>query len=67
MIVANGPKKIIKVPPGGNVQAAIEKAASGDIVELQAGAVYNGTINLPNKPLTDFVTIQSSSRRSARR
>ncbi len=61
VIVANGPKKIIKVPPGGNVQAAIEKAASGDIVELQAGAVYYGTINLPNKPLTDFVTIQSSA------
>ncbi len=60
VIVANGGKKIIKVPPGGNVQAAIEKAESGDIVELQAGAVYSGTISLPNKPLTDFVTIQSS-------
>ena len=52
--------KIIRVPPGGNVQAAIEKANSGDIVELQAGAVYSGTLTLPNKPLTDFVTIQSS-------
>jgi len=60
VIVANGDKKIIRVPPGGNVQAAIEKANSGDIVELQAGAVYSGTITLPNKPLTDFVTIQSS-------
>ncbi len=53
--------RIIKVPPGGNVQAAIEMANGGDIVELQAGAVYNGMISLPNKPLTDFVTIQSSS------
>lgn len=61
IIVANGPKKIIKVPPGGNVQAAIEKADSGDIVELQAGAVYSGTVSLPNKPLNDFVTIQSSA------
>jgi hypothetical protein len=61
VIVANGTKKIIKVPPGGNVQAAIEKAESGDIVELQAGAVYSGTINLPNKPLSGFVTIQSSA------
>jgi len=61
IIIESGGKRIIKVPPGGNVQAAIEKAKSGDIVELQAGAVYSGTINLPNKPLTDFVTIQSSA------
>lgn len=61
VITTNGTKRVIKVPPGGNVQAAIEKADSGDIVELQAGAVYSGTISLPNKPLTDFVTIQSSA------
>lgn len=60
VIVANGQTRIIRVPPGGNVQAAIEKAESGDIVELQAGGVYSGTINLPNKPLTGYVTIQSS-------
>ncbi len=53
--------RVIKVPPGGNVQAAIEMARSGDIVELQAGAVYSGTINLPNLPHTDLVTIQSSA------
>ena len=57
----NGAGRIIKVPPGGNVQSAIEQATSGDIVELQAGAVYFGEIKLPNKPLTDFVTIQSSA------
>ena len=55
---ANG--RVIKVPPGGNLQAALEQATSGDIVELQAGATYNGQISLPNKPLTDFVTIRSS-------
>ena len=59
--VQNGASRIIKVPPGGNVQAAIEQATGGDIVELQAGAVYFGEIKLPNKPLTDFVTIQSSA------
>ncbi len=52
--------RVIKVPPGGNVQAALEQATSGDIVELQAGAVYNGQISLPSKTLTDFVTIRSS-------
>ncbi len=61
MIVSNDNAKIIRVPPGGNVQAAIEMANSGDVVELQAGAVYNGTISLPNKPLTDFVTIRSTA------
>lgn len=53
--------RIIRVPPGGNIQAALNAAQSGDIVELQAGATYSGTINLPNKPLTDFVTIRSSA------
>jgi len=52
--------KIIKVPPGANLQSAIDQAASGDIVELQAGAVYSGQINLKNKPLTDYITIRSS-------
>lgn len=53
--------RVIKVPPGGNINSALEMAQSGDIVELQAGAVYPGTISLPNKPLTDFVTIRSSA------
>lgn len=53
--------KVIKVPPGGNVEAALQQATSGDIVELQAGATYKGQIDLPNKPLTDYVTIRSSA------
>ncbi len=60
-IVQKDNVRVIKVPPGGNIQAAIEQANSGDIVELQAGAVYSGQINLPNKPLTDYVTIRSSA------
>src|SRR5262245_41660860 len=60
-IVQNGANRIIKVPPGGNLQGALEAANGGDIVELQAGGIYSGQINLPNKPLTDYVTIQSSA------
>lgn len=56
-----GANKVIKVPPGGNVQAAIEQANGGDVVELQAGAVYFGEIKLPNKTLTEFITIQTSA------
>lgn len=56
---ANG--RVIRVPPGGNLQGAIDKATSGDVIELQAGAVYAGQITLPNRPLTDFVTIRTSA------
>lgn len=58
--VQRGNTRVIKVPAGGNLQAAIDQATSGDIVELEAGGVYSGQINLSNKPLTDYVTIQSS-------
>ncbi|MGB5014662.1 MAG: hypothetical protein WBO68_11610 [Pyrinomonadaceae bacterium] len=53
--------KVIKVPPGGNIQAAIERASGGDVIELQAGGVYSGQVTLPNKPITDFITIRSSA------
>lgn len=59
-IVSDGKRQIIRVPAGGNLQAAIGKARGGDVIELQAGAVYRGEIVLPNKPITDFITIQSS-------
>lgn len=54
-------KTIIRVPAGGDLQAAVNKAKSGDTIELQAGATYYGEIKLPAKPLSDFITIQSSA------
>lgn len=60
-VVQTADGRVIKVPPGGNLQAAIDKAVGGDIIELQAGAVYAGQITLSNKRLTDFVTIQTSA------
>ena len=54
-------KTIIRVPANGDLQAAINRAKSGDIIELAAGATYYGEIQLPAKPLTDFITIQSSA------
>ena len=60
-ITSEAGKTIIRVPPGGDLQAAINKANSGDVIELKAGATYYGEIKLPNKPLTDFITIQSSA------
>lgn len=60
-IVANGAYQIIKVPPGGNLQAAINRAVSGDTIELQAGAAYKGALKLPNKPGMEFITIRTSA------
>jgi hypothetical protein len=51
-VISNGTGKIIRVPSGGDLQAAIDGANAGDIIELQAGATYFGEIMLPNKPLT---------------
>ncbi|MEP6946325.1 MAG: right-handed parallel beta-helix repeat-containing protein [Acidobacteriota bacterium] len=53
--------RVIKVSPGGSIQVAVDRAESGDTIELQAGATYFGEIKLPNKRLTDFVTIRSSA------
>nr|HQU86647.1 hypothetical protein [Pyrinomonadaceae bacterium] len=59
-ISTEGNRQIIKVPAGGNLHTALAKAQSGDIIELQAGATYNEIV-LPNKALTDFVTIRTSA------
>ena len=40
----------IHVPAGGNLQAAIDQAQGGDVITLQAGAVYSGNFWLRNKP-----------------
>ena len=59
-IISDGKRQIIRVPANGDLQEAVNRAKSGDIIELQAGATYN-EITLPNKSLTDFVTVQSSA------
>lgn len=60
-VEADGNRQIIRVPKGGDLQAAITRAKSGDIIELQAGATYYGEIKLPKKTLTDYITIQTSA------
>lgn len=58
-IVREGNRQIIRVPSGGNLQEAINRANGGDIIELQAGGIYYN-ISLPYKNITDYITIQSS-------
>lgn len=50
----------ITVRAGGNLQAAIDKAKSGDTIVLEAGAKFVGSFLLPSKPGSEYITIQSS-------
>jgi hypothetical protein len=52
---------IIVVNAGGNLQSAINNAALGDTIVLQAGATFRGPINLPNKTGSGWIYIQSSA------
>lgn len=59
-VIQEGGRRKFRVPSGGNLQAAINRAGSGDIIELDANGIYY-EISLPKKNLTDFITIQSSA------
>jgi hypothetical protein len=52
--------QVIKVSPSQNLQAVIDRARPGDMIELEAGKVYSGPIKLPAKSGDSFITIQSS-------
>ncbi len=60
-VVESGANRIIKVPPGASIQAALGRAVGGDIIELRAGAVYRESLKLPNKPGIEFITIRTSA------
>src|ERR1043165_2595802 len=49
------------VPAGGNLQATLDAAQPGDIVELAAGAVFTGNFVLPFKgDTTAYITVRSA-------
>jgi hypothetical protein len=54
----------INVPSGGNLQAALNAAQSGDTVTLAAGATYTGRFYLPPNYGPQWITIQSSAMNS---
>jgi hypothetical protein len=54
----------ISVPAGADFQRALEAARGGDIVTLEAGAVFQGPFSLPNKPGDGWITIRSSAEES---
>lgn len=48
------------VRAGGDVQAALNAAAPGDVITLEAGATFTGPFTLPAKPGSDWIIIRSS-------
>ena len=51
----------IVVPAGGDLQAALNAAARGDVIELAAGATFTGNFTLPAKSGTGWITIRSAT------
>jgi hypothetical protein len=49
----------IRVPAGGNLQAALDAAVSGDTILLQAGATYSGNFTLKPRPMTAPLVIRT--------
>jgi hypothetical protein len=52
---------VISVPNGGDLQAALDSAAPGDVIELSAGAVFTGNFLLPAKSGAGWIYVQSSA------
>ena len=53
--------RTIAVRAGGDFQAALHAAQPGDVITLQAGAVFRGNFTLPRKTGTGWVVVRSSS------
>lgn len=61
------PGAIISVNAGADLQAAMNGAACGDVIELQAGSVFNGQFTVPAKncDINHWIVIRTSSADSA--
>jgi Right handed beta helix region len=53
-------RRILRVKPDGDLQAAINSAQLGDTIEVWAGATFTGGFVLPAKTGTGEIVIQSS-------
>src|ERR1035438_5354170 len=63
------PGKVWKLTAGDSVQAALNRAACGDILELQPAATFDGSFALPSKPCDDshWIVLRTASRSEERR
>lgn len=57
------PGNLISVHAGDDFQAAINRAACGDRIELQAGATFRGNFRFPQKPCDDqhWIIVRTSA------
>src|SRR5438445_6730945 len=67
------PRAYVELPPAGlqgrvttlaqgdDLQGAIDAAAPGEIIALQPGAVFKGSVTLPKKSGDAWVTIRTSA------
>src|SRR2546426_11581446 len=51
----------IDVPPGADLQAALDQAQPGDTIRLAAGSVYTGAVGLPLKSGSGYITVRTSA------
>ena len=51
----------IVVNAGGNLQAALNQAQPGQVVQVQAGATFDGNFILPIKTGTGYITVRTST------
>ena len=51
----------IVVSAGGNLQAALNQAQPGQVIEVQAGATFDGNFVLPAKSGTGSITVRTST------
>jgi hypothetical protein len=57
--------KVIRVGADGDFTAALRQAQPGDVIELQAGAVFEGPFSLPRKSGEGWIRIRTSAPDSA--
>lgn len=60
VVAAARDSRIVEVPGGGDLQAAIEAARPGDTLALEPGATYVGNFTLPATSGDRFITITTA-------
>lgn len=53
--------RTLVVPAGGDLQAALNSANRGDVIELAPGATYTGNFTLPAKSGTGWVVVRTAA------
>ena len=61
VLTAHAEAATLTVNAGGDLQAAINAAKSGDTILVAAGATFTGSFTLPAKNGTSYITIRSSA------